>query len=922
MPPLEKFKPLSRTEMQNRARKFASDWKDESRENAEAQSWWNDFFNIFGVERRQVATFERWATRASTGNKGRIDVFMPRVMIVEHKSLGKDQGNAHEQALDYLNGGDITQAEFPRYIVSCDFNEIELRDLESDDPALRFPLKDLAKHVQRFAFLGGYEAPRRVAPEAEHVSVKAAKEMAKLQEALFPHSLEDDERGEMERAVFMTRLLFLLYADDVVGLWENKDLDRYVRAHTVVDGSDTGSALQTLFQILDTPRDKRSPNLPDDLNAFPYVNGHLFSQRIDIPYFTREMREALLRAIEIDWSGISPAIFGSLFQGLSTREERREAGEHYTTEKNILKTIRPLFLDELEERLQSVWNSRTDLEKLRDHLGLLRFLDPACGCGNFLIVAYREVASMEFRILKRVRELLGSAGYTLDPTWDLRVTPDHFAGIEINWWPAKIAETAMFLTEHTVTQQLGELGDPPSILPIRHAATIVHANALRVDWNDAVPASDTTYVFGNPPFIGQYTKTSDQTSDMKLVWGDDYDGYLDYVTGWHAKALAYLRAFPGSRFAFVTTNSIAQGQPVPALFGPIYRDGWRIRFAHQTFPWQSEAAGKAAVHCVIVGFDREVEPAPRLWSYAGEVDHPVELEATTVNAYLVAGQTVLVTKRSMPLSRSMPRVDYGSKPADGGGLVVEARDFKIANADEVARKYLRRYVGARELIHDAPRWCLWLKDAPASELRRSPFVMERLRCVKDFREASSKTGTRELADTPTLFAEDRQFEEPWLCIPAHFSEHRHFATVARFDALVVNSNANFSAIDPDGLLFGLISSSMFLAWQRTVGGKIKSDYRFSNTIVWNNFPLPELSAAHRAAVIDAGKSVEAARSTHPGQSLGDLYDPLAMPKTLHDAHAVLDKAVDAAFGFRTRPSDEERLARLFEFYAEMTRAGS
>lgn len=691
--PIPGFKPLSLTEMRSRARKFVSDWQGEGRENSAAQTWWNEFFGIFGVERRQVATFERWATRASTGNKGRIDVFMPHVMIAEHKSLGKDEGAAHGQAMDYLQGGDIKREEFPRYIVSCDFGAIELHDLESDDQPLKFPLKDLPKHVQRFAFLGGYEAPRRAAPAGEAVSIKAAKQMARLQAALYPTPVAGDGGGaddhaEMQQAIFMTRLLFLLYADDVIGLWEVKDFDRYIRNHTVDDGSDTGPALQQLFQVLDTPRDKRSPNLPDDIDAFPYVNGSLFEERIDVPYFTRAMRAALLHAIEIDWSGISPAIFGSLFQGLSTREQRREAGEHYTTEKNILKTIRPLFLDELEERLQAAWTSKPELEKLRAHLGDLRFLDPACGCGNFLIVAYREVASIEFRIVKRLRELAGDTRYTLDPTWDLRVTPDHFAGIEINWWPVKIAQTAMFLTEHLVTQHLAELGEPPSILPIVHSARILHANALRIDWNDAIPASDTTYVFGNPPFLGHATRDEAQAQELRDAWGREDISRLDYVTAWHAKALQYLED-RAAAWAFVSTNSITQGDQVPRLFRPILDAEWQIKFAHRTFAWDSEAGGKAAVHCVIVTDNLKDFPRARL---PGELHalSPREFAECTVDVNpqrAVAAVTALADRR-------------GLDPLDLCDLILIQCDMPEA-AD--ALKAVLRGTEDRESVRNVPR---------------------------------------------------------------------------------------------------------------------------------------------------------------------------------------------------------------------------
>jgi len=913
-------KPLSLREMQNRARKFVADWQGETRENAESQSWWNDFFDIFGVARREVASYERWAKRASTGRQGRIDVFMPGVMIAEHKSLGKDEGRGVSQAEDYLRGGDIGHHEYPRFLVSCDFDRITLDDLESDDPAFSFRLKDLPKYVQRFAFLGGYTPPRRRQGEGEAVSVKAARSMSALHEVLLGDVDTDEDSHQSEQAaIFMTRILFLLYGDDAVGLWEPGSFEAYLKNSTSPDGADVGPSIAYLFQILDTPPTRRSATLSPLLSVFPYVNGGLFADRVDIPDFTAEMRQALLSACELDWAGISPAIFGSLFQGLTSREERRAHGEHYTTETNILKVLRPLFLDEFEERLQLAWTSPGELRKLRTELGGYRYLDPACGCGNFLIVAYREMADIEFRILARLRELSGQMDYALDPTWGLQVTPDHFGGIEINWWPAKIAETAMFLTQHRVTQQLGEIGEPPSILPIREAASIVHANALVVDWCEAIqPGPRATYVFGNPPFIGQYSKSAQQTEDMKRAWGTDYDGYLDYVTAWHAKALNFLRDAPGCRFGFVTTNSITQGQPVPALFRPILRDGWRIRFAHRTFAWTSEASGKAAVHCVIVGFDRDPSVRARLWEYETPRSEPLEVNSRAINPYLVDAPVVLVEKRSKPLSVHLPPVIYGSKPTDGGYLLSEGEEARSLRADPVVGKYMRPFVGARELINGGDRWCLWLETVSAQDLRGSELLRERVENVKRFRLESPKAATKALAATPAVFAERRQPSVPYLCIPSVVSEQRPYLTCGRFEPDVVTSNLAFTAPDVDGFLFGVISSAMFMTWQKTVGGRLKSDLRFSNTIVWNNFPLTEITELQRARVIEAGQNVLRTREEHPGSTLADLYHPLAMPQDLVTAHKTLDRTVDSVFGFRKAPTLLERQERLFDRYAQLT----
>ncbi|MFB9960878.1 DNA methyltransferase [Agromyces bracchium] len=904
--------------MQARARAFVAAWSGESRERAEAQSWWNEFFGIFGVERRRLAIFERRARRASTGGDGSIDVFMPGVMIAEHKSLGKDGGAGTSQAVDYLEGGDIAAHEFPRYIVSADFETFTLTDLESDDPPLTFQLKDLPKHVQRFAFLAGYEAPKRLSSESEAVSIRAAREMGKLYDALLGDRSPEDNSDEAEdAAIFMTRLLFLLYGDDVVGLWEPGLFESYVKNRTSEDGSDVGAAIATLFQVLDT-KDRRK--VPEELSAFPYANGGLFRKRLDIPFFDRGMRDALIAATEIDWSGISPAIFGSLFQGMSSREERRRSGSHYTTETNILKVLRPLFLDELEDRLQRWWSSVPELEKLRKELGTYRFLDPACGAGNFLIVAYREMADLEFRIIKRIRELRGEVDYALDSTWGLMVQPEHFGGIELNWWPVKIAETAMFLTQHKVTQRLGEIGEPPQILPIGDAAHIVHGDALTTDWNTAVAATDRTFVFGNPPFHGHKERSKEEAANLRTAWGRDYNGNLDFVTAWHAKALEYLKGRPLARFAFVTTNSIVMGQSVAALFKPIYADGWRIAFAHRTFEWQSEAFGAAAVHCVIVGFDKGTTP-PRLFTYVGGRGQPLELAVGRINAYLLDLDEVFVDGAAMPLSSSLAVVSSGSNPIDFGQLILNEAGYAEASADPVAAKYLRPFSNGEDFINGLQRWCLWLKDLDPSDVGRSEVLKRRLTTSAEKRSSSGRAATIKLAAIPHLFGEDRQPDERFLAFPQTFAESRRFMTVGYMDPSTIIGMKIYWTVDPTGLQFAIASTSMMITWQKTVGGRLKSDPSFSNTLVWNTFPLRQLTDGERGRLIDAGKKVLEARNDAPGRTLADLYNPLAMPKSLVDAHLALDRAMDATFGFRKAPTDLERQKRLFERYVEMTRAG-
>lgn len=921
-PKRAKPKMLSSTEMTTRAQRFVAKWKAEARENAEAQSWWNDFFDVFGVDRYSTATFERWARRASTGQQGRIDVFVPGLMIAEHKSLGKDLDGAGSQADDYLAGGDIGAHEMPRYIVTSDFAEVQITDLESPlDPPHRFPIGKLPKNISRFAFLSGYRAPKRALEEQRAVSIKAARAMGALYEALLGDvDAEADDHEAQQASIFMTRLLFLLYGDDAEGLWDDDAFETFIRESTAEDGSDTGPMIAQLFQVLDTQ--VRSPRLDSRMSVFKYVNGGLFRDRVDIPVFDSQMRQALLRATQEEWSEVSPAIFGSLFQGMGSRAKRHADGEHYTSETDILKALRPLFLDEMEEKLQAAWQSQQALTRLHDSFADFRYLDPACGSGNFLIVAYREMRDIELRLLQRLRELRGEQDdYTLDATWDLKVLPSQFQGIEINWWPAKIAETAMFLVEHQAnTRMSATLGGAPDILPISNSANIVHADALLTDWETLFPSSGvTTFVFGNPPFLGKTERTAAQTAAMRQVWGKAYSGESDFVTSWFIRAHQYLEHARG-RFAFVATNSIVQGTNVPPLFGRLITDSWRIRFAHRTFLWKSEATGAASVHCVIVGFDREQAPAPRLFDYANQRGAAVELDnVRRINAYLVDGVNIYVNEHNKPLNPALASdITFGSMAADGGHLFLSEDEAQAARLDPTAAPYIRRFVGATELINDKLKWCIWMPQPDVDAITGNPVLHAHIDAVKAWRSESKRDkDVAKSASTPYRFHRwESQPATSFLCIPRHFSEKRDYATAAYFTADVVPGDATFRLTDPDGLLFALISSTMFMTWQKTVGGRIRNDPRFASTLTWNTFPIAPIDGPTRQRLIDAGKAIIAVRASHPNLSLAKLYNPIATPPDLLAAHNALDRLVDKLFGFAKTPTLEQRHERLFERFLE------
>lgn len=918
--------------------KELEEWKEQGltgEEQQSAQRFWIDLFRCFGIRSERVNLFERNVKRSSTGGRGRIDLFYPGVVIGEAKRPGVDLAVAYEQVLDYLNGGDVPDTEWPRYILLTNFEEFRL--IRLGDPELafdtEFPLSELASNVDTLKFLAGYDTVTKA--EQAEASIRASKLMADLFTSMVGDEVDegvaedtaiemrDEDLAVQETSMYLTRILFLLFGDDA-GLWEQDLFTRFVEESTTPET--LGSQLNALFDVLNTPENRRS-RVPESMARFPYVNGELFSENMRTKYFDAGMREALLRACRFDWSNISPAIFGSLFQLVKSKEARRAAGEHYTSETNILKTIGPLFLDELRAEADRLIRNKStrvsELAAFRDSLADNVYCDPACGSGNFLIVAYRELRRIETDIIVEIRKRSGDTQFVVDVALEQKLSIGQFYGIELGWWPARIAEIAMFLVDHQANQELVDrVGQAPVRLPINVAAHILHANALQVDWKRFLPLpKGKTYIFGNPPFIGQYTKTSEQTEDMRRVWGKDYDGYLDYVTGWHAQAMHLFEDQRPGEFAFVTTNSITQGQPVPGLFGPLFREGWLIKFAHRTFAWDSEAPGKAAVHCVIVGFTRDQSTKPRLWDYkrVNSEPEPVKVE-TGINAYLVDGVNTLIAKRSKPLSPELGTVAYGSKPVDGGNLVPKA-GVPRPESDPVAMKYVRRFIGAQELLHDTDRWCVWTEDGfnPA-DLKRSEELRTRIEGCRTFREASKPSGDAyKLREMPHRFRPNpNRPKGDYIAIPAHVSENRSYYTVNHFDAKVICGNANFVVSDPDGLQFGLISSSMFITWQRTVGGRLESRLRFANTLTWNTFPVPELTEEQRKRVIDAGKKVLEARAIHPERSLADHYNRLAMDPQLLEAHKSLDREVDKAFGASKRLQNErQRQELLFANYARL-----
>ena len=910
-------KPPSWNEIRTNAQQFATRWEGTSDENAESQSFWNEFLGIFGIDRKRVATFEARAKRESTGGRGRIDLLWPGTLVAEHKSAGKDLETAENQAIDYLQSIDIK--DFPGVIVTSDFGNFRVRDLGGDNIPFTFPLADLPKEIDRFGFIAGYRQRKFGDKEEEEANVKAARLMGDLYEELARTGYEGHDAS-----VLMTRLLLLMFADDT-GMWEKGLFSEFIETRTQPDGSDLGSQLAMLFQVLDKAETARPATMDELLLRFPYVNGHLFSDRIDIPSFDKRMRDELVRCTEFDWSKISPAVFGSLFQAVKSKEARRTLGEHYTTEHNILRALAPLFLDDLWLEYESVRDNASRLERLHDKIANIRVLDPACGCGNFLVIAYRELRRVELAILTRISDLRKDTQLRFDVSELVRVRLSHFYGIEVEEWPARIAETAMFLVDQQANHELAiTFGNAPDRLPIMNAVNITVGNALRIDWESVLPAKECSYIVGNPPFIGHARTSKEQQQDKDYVFSDfpraSRAGRLDYVACWHAKAIRYLAGQIG-RAAFVSTNSITQGEQAREMGPLLSDDGFEIDFAHRTFSWSSEAPGAANVQVVIIGFShRGQAKSKQIFDYPDAKSEPVEFKTKHINIYLADSAVASIDKHTRPIW-NVPTLTTGSMPQDGGGLIIEEDELAVAMADPVCAKYVRRLISAHGMLHNENRWCLWLVDANPADLRSSPEIRRRLEIVVNTRLASPTAGAREGAKSPSLFLSIRQPARRWLAVPAHSSERRRFIPMAFFGSEDISHNSGMMVEDADDYLFGVLHSTMFNTWVRAVAGRLESRIRISADVSYNAFPFPDDSnQGKRDRVSLAARAVLAVREEFPDTSLADLYDPLTMPIGLVKAHDQLDAAIDAMYATRKFAGDADRLEFLFQRYAELVEA--
>lgn len=797
----------------------------------------------------------------------------------------------------------------------------------SDHSALEQRLQKIALDIEDEITLVQLLERMRTAFDVEESeeSSKAAKAMAHLYYELESHlpQVGPEASSNLHKiSVTMARVLFLVFADDTM-MWDEENLfQNFVAFETTKDGSDLAPKLEQLFAILNQDPKDRS-ELSGYLARFKYVNGGIFSEAVELPPLSAKMRELLLEACRFDWGNISPAIFGSMFQAVKSKELRRDLGAHYTSERDILKTLGPLFLDELRtefDRAKSLTNPTRPLRALREKLGQVKVLDPACGCGNFLIVAYRELRELELQVMEALQEHRGDHGIrTLDATLDLKVSLNQIFGIEIDEWPARIAATALHLMDRQCNLRLIEkFGEAPERLPIREAASITIGNALRLRWEDLVTPSEDVVIVGNPPFGGK--KPKEQSEDLRLVWGANYYGYLDYVTGWFAKTMTYFGHISG-RWAFVSTSSIYQGEPVPYLMKPIKKRGWYIAFAHRGLTWKSEAAGKAGVHVSIAGFRRGGQPPVVPLSTYGEGGDEEETRVLVphINPYLLdSPHDVYVKDTSKPTSQSLAIVSSGSKPT-GQGFIVGPADYYQVASDPVAVRYLRPFLGSDELLYGRDRWCLWLENSTPEELQQSVVLSRVIKEVREARLSSTKAATIRKASTPHLFDENKQPSTPYLAIPGVSSGLREYFPCAYLDPEKIASNKLYIASDPDGFQFGILSSSLFMAWQKAIGGRNRADLNFANTVTWNTFPLPSLiTPDERLAVVAAAHAVVKVRERYASSTLAQLYDSKGMPTDLREAHRHLDAAVLHIFGVNQElRTEEERYNLLFKTYKEL-----
>lgn len=899
---------LSWEQIQAKALAFSKKWKDASREEADAQNFEREFLQVFGIDDPYALGEHEHKVPLDDGHTGYIDYFWAGHIAIEMKSSGKNLTAAYEQLKNYVIH--LSAEDMPELLMVSDFRRIELVHRTTGQTA-KFLTKDLHKHIRHFAKIAGYESSR-VREEELSVNVHAAEKAAQLHDSLKEYGYTGHDLE-----IYLVRLLFCFFAEDS-GLFPQGSFHDLVE-NSAPDGSNLAERLARLFQVLNTSQAERTKKtlLPQWLLQFQYVNGGLFAVNLPLAEFNAKMRQTLLDCCDFDWSRISPAIFGAMFQGVMDKQARRELGAHYTSEENILKVIRPLFLDELWEEFERVKASPQKLDAFHEKISRLKFLDPACGCGNFLIIAYRELRLLELEILKMK---IPSFQLALDIGQYQKVSVSQFFGMDIEDFPCQIAQVGMWLMDHLMNRLVSrEFGLYYVRLPLTVSAKVVCCDALKTDWESVIPAGELSYIFGNPPFAGSKMQNEEQRGQVAQIFsGVPNSKILDFVCCWYKHAADIMLQNPSVRSAFVATNSICQGEQVAPLWEPLFDAGFHIDFAHRTFRWSNEGRGMAAVHCVIVGFSRSQGRKPLLFSYPESGNEPQVESPSSISPYLTPGEAVFLTRRSNPLC-DVPRLRFGNMPLDGGNLILSGEEKNdLLESHPQAEKFIRRFMGADEFINSRERWCLWLVGADPAELSKIPPILERIKAVKAFRLASVAPSTQAKAAAPGLFRDTNQPTEPYLVVPKVSSERRAYIPIGFVSPDVVASDLLFIVEHVSHYHFGILSSSVHMAWMRAVGGRLKSDYRYSKDFVYNCFPWPDINKKEDEKISEAAKRVLEIRAKYPHSSLAVLYNPETMPPDLAKAHIHLDRLVLNAYGMKSDTAEPAVVASLMQRYQALT----
>jgi hypothetical protein len=893
---------LSWNEIKDRALKFSKEFENDKNEHAEAKTFMGQFFHVFGQDRRRVASFEEHIHKED-GKQGFIDLLWKGKLLIEFKSKGKDLNKAHKQAKDYFYG--LKNTELPQYILVCDFNNFRLYDLDQGTN-LEFTLDQLVNNVHHFGFIAEYE--KIVFTKQIPIDIKAAELMGKLHDSLEEigytgHSLE----------VYLVRILFCLFAEDT-NIFNKQAFQNFITERTNIDGSDLAARLQELFQVLNTPEKSRFKNLDEQLAAFPYVNGKVFEEILPTASFDGKMRQALINCCSIDWSQISPAIFGSMFQSVMNPIERRNLGAHYTSESNILKVIKPLFLDDLRVEFENIKGNKSKLIEFHRKISRLKFLDPACGCGNFLIITYRELRLLELDVILAIY----NDGQQVTDIYAITLLDvDMMNGIEQEEFPCRIAEVALWLIDHQMNMMVGsKFSQYFARLPLNKSAKIIQGNALTIEWENVVPKNELSYIIGNPPFIGAAMKTVSQSEEMDFVFSNlTANGKLDYVAAWYYKA-AQLIQNTKVKVGFVSTNSITQGEQVSTLWNELFCTlHISIHFAHRTFNWKNEARGNAAVHCVIIGFANFDSNNKWIFDYHDINGEPELIKAKNINAYLCDAPNNVISKMKIPICNT-PVMIRGNIPYDDGNLLFDEDEKNEALQKEPSlAQFIKKYGGAFEMLNNKWRYCLWLQNVEPSEMQKSSILMEKVKKCKTFRESSKTLSVSSKSSTPYLFGDIRQPKSRYILFPRVSSCKRKYLPIDYIDSDVILADSAYGLPNATLFMFGILQSAMHNCWIRTIAGRLKSDYRYSNNLVYNNFPWPEKPNEKQIKAIElASKSVLDARLQFPKSSLAELYNPDTFQLPLLKAHNELDKAVDLAYRPQAFTSEANRMVFLFELH--------